>query len=49
MTYIPSVSAPRALTRIIAASDSLEPTKADYTCDGTADEYEINIAVGDLA
>jgi len=49
MTYIPSVSAPKALTRIIAASDSLEPAKADYTCDGVSDEYEINVAVGDLA
>jgi parallel beta-helix repeat protein len=38
----------RTATRIVAASDSLDKTGADYVCDGTADQEEINQAINDL-
>jgi len=35
-------------TKIVAASDSQNKEKADYVCDGTNDEVEIEQAIGDL-
>jgi hypothetical protein len=35
----------RTFTKIVAASDSLDATGADYTCDGTDDEVEIQSAI----
>jgi len=53
MPLIRAVAVPvetRASTIVVAASDSKDPTKADpaYRCDGTADETEINNAIGAL-
>jgi len=42
--YQPKLTA----TRIIAASDSDNNEQADYVCDGTADEVQINLAINDL-
>lgn len=39
---------PWAATRIVAASDSAHPESADYVCDGTADQVEINSAIASL-
>jgi parallel beta-helix repeat protein len=39
----------RTATRIVAASNSLDRTRADYVCDGVHDEEEINKAISDLA
>jgi parallel beta-helix repeat protein len=39
----------RTATRIVAANDSLDTTKADYVCDGSSDEVQINQAITDLA
>ena len=39
----------RTATKVVAASDSLDTTNADYVCDGTADEVEINQAITELA
>jgi len=36
---------PRSFTYVIAASDSLDNTGVDATCDGTADEVEINAGI----
>ena len=38
---------PVAATLVVAANDSKSKT-ADYTCDGSADESEINQAIQDL-
>ncbi len=38
----------RSSTLVVAASDSLDTTNADYVCDGTADEVQINQAISDL-
>lgn len=38
----------RSATLIVAASDSLDTTNADYVCDGTADEVQINEAIDAL-
>jgi len=38
------VPKPQAATMVVAASDSLNPERADYVCDGVADEVEINAA-----
>jgi len=38
----------RAATIIIAAADSLDKTKADYVCDGTADNADIQDAIDAL-
>ena len=35
-------------TLVVAASDSLDPSRADYICDGVADEVQINQAYSDL-
>jgi len=35
-------------TRIVAASNSKSPDEAHYECDGTADESEIELAIGEL-
>lgn len=35
-------------TRVVAASDAISGTGADYTCDGTDDQAQINSAVTDL-
>ena len=35
-------------TRIVAASNSLDKTRADYVCDGTDDQEEIQKAIDDL-
>lgn len=39
----------RSETKIIAAVDSLDTTNADYLCDGTDDEVQINQALNDVA
>lgn len=39
----------RAATLIVAASDSLDKGRADYACDGVADQAEINTAIAALA
>jgi parallel beta-helix repeat protein len=39
----------RAATRIVAASNSLNKSSADYVCDGVHDEEEINKAISDIA
>jgi parallel beta-helix repeat protein len=39
----------RTATRIVAASNSLDKSSADYVCDGVHDEEEINRAISDLA
>jgi len=36
---------PRAATKVVAASNSLNNDGADYVCDGTADEVEIQAAI----
>lgn len=36
---------PVAATLVVSASDSLHPERADYHCDGTADDVEINAAL----
>lgn len=41
--YNPSLE--QTATLIVAASDSLYPERADRTCDGTADDVEINAAL----
>ena len=38
----------RTATKIVAANDSLDKTMADYVCDGTADQEEINAAINAL-
>jgi parallel beta-helix repeat protein len=38
----------RTATRIVAASNSLDKSSADYICDGVHDEEEINKAISDL-
>lgn len=38
----------RGSSFIVAASDSRDKARADYVCDGTADEVEINTAINDL-
>jgi len=38
----------RSATFIVAASDSLDSERADYICDGTADQSEINQAINAL-
>jgi parallel beta-helix repeat protein len=38
----------RSATKIVAANDSLDKTNADYICDGTADEAEIEAAINAL-
>ena len=44
-TWLPK---PQAATFIVAASDSLHKERADYVCDGTADEVEIQAAIDTL-
>ena len=40
---------PKAVaTRIVAASDSLDTSRADYVCDGTDDQQEINDAINEV-
>ncbi|MCG2712620.1 MAG: right-handed parallel beta-helix repeat-containing protein [Candidatus Omnitrophica bacterium] len=36
------------VARIVAASDSVDTTRADYVCDGTDDQVEIQAAIDDL-
>jgi len=43
-----SSKAKRSVTLIVAASDSLDKTKADYVCDGVNDEAEIGTALSSL-
>jgi len=38
----------RSATKIVAASDSLDTMNADYVCDGSADEVEIESAINAL-
>src|SRR6185436_285783 len=38
----------RAATKIIASSTSLDTTNADYICDGTADDVQIQAAIDAL-
>jgi parallel beta-helix repeat protein len=42
------VSGKRTATKIVAASDSLDKSRADYVCDGVADQDEINAAINAL-
>jgi parallel beta-helix repeat protein len=42
------ISGKRTATKIVAANDSLDKSRADYVCDGNADEVEINQAITDL-
>jgi len=35
-------------TRLVAAVDSVDKTRADYICDGVADQEEINAAIAEL-
>ena len=42
-------SGKRTATRIVAASNSLDKTRADYVCDGIHDEEEINRAISDIS
>ena len=42
------VGGKRTATKIVAANDSLDKTLADYVCDGTADQEEINAAINAL-
>lgn len=37
-----------AATLVIAANDSLDTDRADYICDGVADDIQINAAIADL-
>ena len=39
----------RTATKIVAASNSLDKSSADYVCDGVHDEEEINKAISDLS
>ena len=45
MTSVPTGSASGARTIVVAASDAADGAGADYTCDGTADEVQINLAL----
>ena len=51
MAYIvrPIPQPKRAATLIVAASDSKDKTRADYVCDGTDDQVEINDAISSLS
>jgi len=42
------ISGKRTATKIVAANDSLDKSRADYVCDGVNDEVEINQAFSDL-
>lgn len=44
-----SLPKPVAATLVVAASDSLHLERADYICDGVADEVEINLALAAMA
>jgi len=44
-TWLPK---PQAATIIVAASNALHPERADYQCDGVADQVEINAALAAL-
>lgn len=46
--YVDDNKGMRAATLVVAASDSKDTTNADYVCDGTDDEVEINQAISDL-
>jgi len=46
---IPEEHTPREATITVSASDSLLPDSADFRCDGTADEVQINLAIAALA
>src|SRR3990167_10868576 len=39
---------PRTATKVVAASNALSQFGADYVCDGTADDVEINAAIAAL-
>lgn len=39
---------PRTATLVVAASNSLDTVRADYVCDGVADEVQINAAIAAL-
>lgn len=45
LTNTPAGAYARAVTKVVAASNSKDTTNADYICDGTADEVEINAAL----
>jgi len=50
-TWVPEAAAGAAIvpaTFVVAASDSEDLTRADYVCDGTADEVQINAAIAAL-
>ncbi len=50
VTYAASGSSAytRTATKVVAASNAQDTTNADYVCDGTADQTEINTAIGAL-
>lgn len=45
----PSTSYARSCTQVVCASDAEDTTNCDYTCDGTADEVQIQAAINALA
>jgi hypothetical protein len=46
--WVAASGAPRTATVVVAAIDSLDVQRADYVCDGTADEVQINAAIAAL-
>jgi len=45
---VPPAPYTRAATRVVASSEALDTVNADYICDGTNDQIEINKAIEDL-
>lgn len=43
-TFVP-LAQPRSATFVVAASDTIKPQHADYRCDGTADNVQIQAAI----
>ena len=43
-----AVNSPREATIVVAASNSRDTTRADYVCDGTDDQVEINAAINQV-
>lgn len=48
IVQVAAESGRRGATKIIAASNSYDKSRADYVCDGAADDVEINQAVWDI-
>jgi parallel beta-helix repeat protein len=43
--WVPTIGGVRSTTKVVAASDSIDKSRADYVCDGTDDQAEINAAI----